>query len=923
MRLFRSSLATSVLLTLLLAAGAEAAVTVPGVPGLAGKDLSESFPNTAVGQTSILQCLGLCFKQPSSPEGTCDASGTETLEKALAAPFFANNFRKGSASQCGGTPVTLPTSIGPGQALWFDAGFSPTRAGSFSDSLRITGFTFSFSGSTGTRGCTPSATTLCLNGNRFAVTATWTTADGQTGGGQAVPLTADTGYFWFFSASNVEMVLKVLDACSLNQRFWVFAGGLTNVKVDITVRDTVTGTVKTYHNPQGTNFNPIQDTSAFGTCSSAASGPRPDAGVATGTVLSVGGGRFRITTAWKANGQTGSGQAVQLTDETGYFWFFSPDNVEMLVKVLDACSFNQRFWVFAGGLTNVQVDMTVVDTVTQTTRTYHNPQGTPFQPVQDTNAFATCSSSGGLPPDPGDAGKVTLGGIDSDHDGVRDDLQRYIALTYAGSPATVSALRQTAKVVQSALLDNTSPGASINHATDLARALECLEATRPADAMTVHQNLVAQTLNTEQRGLAFLAFNDQLGGAVFPLAAVNDRASSCDATTAASLRSLGLKIHPAAAQSCQQKATVFFGNGVWNTCCEAQVSANALADAVQPLLTSDERSSVSFALACNPTKGKIADAWRVTKQYFVGNFTAFYSALVGIVLTPDPLVQELLSEALVLDAASVIDDPTLRTHVSKYQSLLLEGQKVVVASHSQGNFYSNFASQALTDEQRQSFGIVAVATPSDHVEGGWDYTTLKNDRIIGVIPFAQSWNVDNGAQSATDSTGHQFVLSYLAPGSASRGRIVNQVVDELRTLPSPSGGAGNGIITITLTWDGATDVDLHVFEPGGAHVYYADKTGDSGYLDVDNTTGFGPEHYYVGCDTVQTGTYHVGVNYYAGFAPETAHIQVSAGLVSRSFNIRLPNALGSDGNGSPQPVADIVVSGNATTGYTFDVQSRF
>ena len=114
--------------------------------------------------------------------------------------------------------------------------------------------------------CTPSATTLCLSGNRFAVSTTWTTSDGKSGQGQASALTADTGYFWFFSPSNVEMVIKVLNACSINSRIWVFAGGLTNVQVAMTVIDTKTGTVKTYNNPQSTAFVPIQDTSAFNTC---------------------------------------------------------------------------------------------------------------------------------------------------------------------------------------------------------------------------------------------------------------------------------------------------------------------------------------------------------------------------------------------------------------------------------------------------------------------------------------------------------------------------------------------------------------------------------------------------------------------------------------------------------------------------------
>lgn len=113
--------------------------------------------------------------------------------------------------------------------------------------------------------CTQNTTTLCLAKDRFAVTSTWKTSD-NSGSGQAVRLTSDTGYFWFFGSSNVEMVVKLLDACTLNQKFWVFAGGLTNVNVVLTVRDTKTGTVKTYTNPANTAFQPVQDTSALSGC---------------------------------------------------------------------------------------------------------------------------------------------------------------------------------------------------------------------------------------------------------------------------------------------------------------------------------------------------------------------------------------------------------------------------------------------------------------------------------------------------------------------------------------------------------------------------------------------------------------------------------------------------------------------------------
>jgi hypothetical protein len=234
--------------------------------------------------------------------------------------------------------------------------------------------------------CIANATRLCVAANRFEVTANWKTPDGHTGAGQAVSLTADTGYFWFFSDSNVEVVLKVLDACRVNHRFWVFAGGLTNVQVDLFVRDTTTGIVKTYHNPQSAAFRPIQDAAAFNGCANAVITESEAIGVPTGTILSVGQNRFQVTANWRTpEGQTGSGQAVQLTDETGYFWFFAPSNVELVLKVLDGCVNNNYFWVFAGGLTNVQVDVTVTDTATGVVKVYHNPQESPFQPVQDTS----------------------------------------------------------------------------------------------------------------------------------------------------------------------------------------------------------------------------------------------------------------------------------------------------------------------------------------------------------------------------------------------------------------------------------------------------------------------------------------------------------------------------------------------------------
>ena len=103
-----------------------------------------------------------------------------------------------------------------------------------------------------------------LNDGRFSVTANFQqTPEGPSAPATAITLTNDTGYFWFFEPTNVEMVVKVLTGCPVNDEYWVFAGGLTNVGVDWRVTNTVTGASKNYSNAAGTPFQPVQDSAAF------------------------------------------------------------------------------------------------------------------------------------------------------------------------------------------------------------------------------------------------------------------------------------------------------------------------------------------------------------------------------------------------------------------------------------------------------------------------------------------------------------------------------------------------------------------------------------------------------------------------------------------------------------------------------------
>ena len=275
-------------------------------------------------------------------------------------------------------------------------------------------------GSIGTGVCVEGDTTLCLSDGRFAVTASWSDGRGESGSANAGAITGDTGYFWFFDDDNLEIVLKVLDACTINQRFWMFAGGLTDVEVDLTVTDTQTGLTGDAGNPPSTPFAPIQDTALFDTCDAAsAETSAPDAmnaeierawsevassfarGAAVGSspataacpagALCLHDERIQVRASFEtADGEQGEAVPVALTNETGFFWFFDASNVETVIKVLDACEINDRFWVFAAGLTDVGVELAVTDTVTGETQVYGNPIGAPFQPIQDVDALMSC-----------------------------------------------------------------------------------------------------------------------------------------------------------------------------------------------------------------------------------------------------------------------------------------------------------------------------------------------------------------------------------------------------------------------------------------------------------------------------------------------------------------------------------------------------
>ena len=111
--------------------------------------------------------------------------------------------------------------------------------------------------------CVESSSTLCLNRERFGVRVEWTDYTGHQGAGSAHPLTTDSGLFWFFSESNLEMLVKVIDGCDFNGQFWIYAAATTDVAYTVRVTDSETGETWSRSNLLGHASPAFTDTSAF------------------------------------------------------------------------------------------------------------------------------------------------------------------------------------------------------------------------------------------------------------------------------------------------------------------------------------------------------------------------------------------------------------------------------------------------------------------------------------------------------------------------------------------------------------------------------------------------------------------------------------------------------------------------------------
>ncbi|MDR0664002.1 MAG: hypothetical protein LBF86_00550 [Helicobacteraceae bacterium] len=145
-----------------------------------------------------------------------------------------------------------------------------------------------------------------------------------------------------------------------------------------------------------------------------------------------------------------------------------------------------------------------------------------------------CNSSSlkryNLPPDPGEAGKATLEGIDSNNNGVRDDIEIAI-YEYKPKPEQLKerqSLIQSAKAYQAAILAGASKDdtAIMQVSETIDRVVSCERKTYIGDDRKDINKYLAKeeddaflqiaAFNTKERKKAYWEYNQALSGKFFP-----------------------------------------------------------------------------------------------------------------------------------------------------------------------------------------------------------------------------------------------------------------------------------------------------------------------------------------------------------------------------------------------------------------------
>ncbi|MGK2943117.1 MAG: hypothetical protein ACSLFC_00055 [Desulfuromonadales bacterium] len=135
-----------------------------------------------------------------------------------------------------------------------------------------------------------------------------------------------------------------------------------------------------------------------------------------------------------------------------------------------------------------------------------------------------------LPPDPGPDGDATLEGVDVNENGIRDDIERWIYLTYPDSEKLRRALIQEYYPMQNMIIHGHQQDrdAVYNDMDAMQRSSECHYYVHPENPHIIAKELEALIVNTDERFYGYMEASRILGGGSFSRRPMPDWKHSCD-----------------------------------------------------------------------------------------------------------------------------------------------------------------------------------------------------------------------------------------------------------------------------------------------------------------------------------------------------------------------------------------------------------
>lgn len=176
--------------------------------------------------------------------------------------FFIDNTSGGLDTQMDGmtTVLTFTAPVNPGVQNTMRLAIADVSDGILDSAVFLAGGSF-----TDGANCVPNATTVCLLGGRFEIKVNW--EDYQHVHRDALVAAAgtpDSALFYFRQANNWEFLIKIINGCTLNNKYWVYFAAATDVGYVVTVRDTQSGAApRQYTNALGHASPAVNDSGAF------------------------------------------------------------------------------------------------------------------------------------------------------------------------------------------------------------------------------------------------------------------------------------------------------------------------------------------------------------------------------------------------------------------------------------------------------------------------------------------------------------------------------------------------------------------------------------------------------------------------------------------------------------------------------------